>query len=229
MKEIRLILASQSPRRLEILRQIGFQPEVIVSGIEEHTEETIPERVVMDLSRQKAENVAARLATSLMPVKNLAGRKSRTKTASDRKTSGQGPADSRREPAVVVLGADTVVCTGGRILGKPHSHEEAEEMIRLLQGRTHQVCSGVTLIELRSGRSLTFAEKTEVEVAPMTNEEIHDYAYSAEPMDKAGGYGIQGFFGRYIAGIRGDYTNVVGLPAGAVYQSLKQLFGEGQR
>ena len=74
MKEIRLILASQSPRRLEILRQIGFQPEVIVSGIEEHTEETIPERVVMDLSRQKAGNVAARLAASLVPVNDLAGR-----------------------------------------------------------------------------------------------------------------------------------------------------------
>ena len=222
-----MILASQSPRRLEILRQIGFQPEVIVSGIEEHTEETIPERVVMDLSRQKAENVAARLVATRMPMKNLADRKSHTKAVSGRETSGQESADSRREPAVVVLGADTVVC--GRILGKPHSHEEAEEMIRLLQGRTHQVCSGVTLIGLRSGRSLTFAEKTEVEVAPMTNEEIHDYAYSAEPMDKAGGYGIQGFFGRYIAGIRGDYTNVVGLPAGAVYQSLKQLFREGQR
>ena len=229
MDKIRLILASQSPRRLEILRQIGFQPEVIVSGIEEHTEETIPERVVMDLSRQKAENVAARLAAARMPMKNLADRKSHTKAVSGRETSGQESADSRREPAVVVLGADTVVCIDGRILGKPHSHEEAEEMIRLLQGRTHQVCSGVTLIGLRSGRSLTFAEKTEVEVAPMTNEEIHDYAYSAEPMDKAGGYGIQGFFGRYIAGIRGDYTNVVGLPAGAVYQSLKQLFREGQR
>ena len=224
-----MILASQSPRRLEILRQIGFQPEVIVSGIEEHTEETIPERVVMDLSRQKAENVAARLVATRMPMKNLADRKSHTKAVSGRETSGQESADSRREPAVAVLGADTVVCTDGRILGKPHSHEEAEEMIRLLQGRTHQVCSGVTLIGLRSGRSLTFAEKTEVEVAPMTNEEIHDYAYSAEPMDKAGGYGIQGFFGRYIAGIRGDYTNVVGLPAGAVYQSLKQLFREGQR
>ena len=145
MKKIRLILASQSPRRLEILRQIGFQPEVIVSGIEEHTEETIPERVVMDLSRQKAGNVAARLAASLVPVNDLAGRKSRTKAASDRETSGLETADSRQEPAVVVLGADTVVCTGGRILGKPHSHEEAEEMIRLLQGRTHQVCSGVTL------------------------------------------------------------------------------------
>ena len=189
MKEIRLILASQSPRRLEILRQIGFQPEVIVSGIEEHTEETIPERVVMDLSRQKAENVAARLVATRMPMKNLADRKSHTKAVSGRETSGQESADSRREPAVVVLGADTVVCTDGRILGKPHSHEEAEEMIRLLQGRTHQVCSGVTLIGLRSGRSLTFAEKTEVEVAPMTNEEIHGYAYSAEPMDKAGGYG----------------------------------------
>ena len=130
MKEIRLILASQSPRRLEILRQIGFQPEVIVSGIEEHTEETIPERVVMDLSRQKAGNVAARLAASLVPVNDLAGRKSRTKAASDRETSGLEAADSRQEPAVVVLGADTVVCTGGRILGKPHSHEEAEERSR---------------------------------------------------------------------------------------------------
>lgn len=224
-----MILASQSPRRLEILRQIGFQPEVIVSGIEEHTEETIPERVVMDLSRQKAENVAARLAAARMPVKNLADRKSHIKAASGRETSGQASADSRREPTVVVLGADTVVCTDGRILGKPHSHEEAEEMIRLLQGHTHQVCSGVTLIGLRSGRSLTFAEKTEVEVAPMTNEEIHDYAYSVEPMDKAGGYGIQGFFGRYITGIRGDYTNVVGLPAGAVYQNLKKLLREELR
>ena len=225
MDKIRLILASQSPRRLEILRQIGFQPEVIVSGIEEHTEETIPERVVMDLSRQKAENVAVRLAASLIPAKHPAGRQSESmERASGRETSGQNPADSRREPAVVVLGADPVVCTGGRILGKPHSHEEAEEMIRLLQGHTHQVCSGVTLIGTGLGRSVTFAETTEVEVAPMTDEEIHDYAYSAEPMDKAGGYGIQGFFGRYITGIRGDYTNVVGLPASAVYQNLKKLF-----
>ena len=129
----------------------------------------------------------------------------------------------RQAGNVVVLGADTVVCAGGRILGKPHTHEEAEKMIRLLSGRVHQVLSGVTLIELSSGRRLTFAEKTDVEVAPMTSKEIHSYAFSSEPMDKAGGYGIQGLFGRYITGISGDYTNVVGLPASAVYRNLKTL------
>ncbi|MDY5579357.1 MAG: Maf family protein [Porcincola intestinalis] len=201
---LRLFLASQSPRRLEILRQIGFQPEVIVSGIQEHTEETAPERVVMDLSRQKAENVASRLAL-------------------DASLKGEGLPSDVEKPAVVVLGADTVVCAGGRILGKPHTHEEAEKMIRLLSGRVHQVLSGVTLIELSSGRRLTFAEKTDVEVAPMTSKEIHSYAFSSEPMDKAGGYGIQGLFGRYITGISGDYTNVVGLPASAVYRNLKTL------
>ena len=105
------------------------------------------------------------------------------------------------------------------------SYTDKGDLMRVsLKGHTHQVCSGVTLIGTGLGRSVTFAETTEVEVAPMTDEEIHDYAYSAEPMDKAGGYGIQGFFGRYITGIRGDYTNVVGLPASAVYQNLKKLF-----
>lgn len=124
----------------------------------------------------------------------------------------------------VVIGADTVVALDGEILGKPRSHEEAYRMIAGLQGRTHRVYTGVTVIGRDHRR--TFVEVSEVEVAPMTPEEIREYADSEEPMDKAGGYGIQGTFGRYVTGIRGDYNNIVGLPAAHLYQVLKE-FGAG--
>lgn len=191
---MRLVLASQSPRRLELLTRVGLVPEVLVSGVEEITRETEPQRVVMDLSRQKAEGACALL----------------------REKEGRVEV-----PDTYIIGADTVVCVDGTILGKPHSHEEAEGMIRLIAGRTHQVYSGVTIIAPFEGKQESFTEKTDVTVYPMSDQEIHDYAFSREPMDKAGSYGIQGFFGRYIEKIDGDYSNVVGLPAGAVYQHLK--------
>lgn len=192
-RHVRLILASQSPRRRELLTRAGLEPEVIVSGIPEKTEESGPEKVVMDLSGQKAEHVA----DELKPGPDL----------------------------ILVIGADTVVCVDGKILGKPHSHEEAEQMIRMIEGRTHQVYSGVTILKIDGGRrsKVTWAERTDVNVYPMSDQEIHDYAFSEEPMDKAGAYGIQGAFGRYIAGIRGDYSSVVGLPVGGVYQNLKKI------
>ena len=133
--------------------------------------------------------------------------------------AAQSPAGS------LVLGADTVVAVEGKILGKPGSHEEAAEMIRLIQGRSHQVYTGVTLIcrEGEASRGVTFAEKTEVAVYPMTGEEIEAYARSEEPMDKAGAYGIQGRFGAYIQGICGDYSNVVGLPAAELERRLRLI------
>lgn len=208
-KRVRLILASQSPRRFELLTRIGLEPEVIVSGVPEKTEETKPDRVVMDLSRQKAEQVA-HLPDLPLPAYS---------------PEESGKAGKTGDLITVVIGADTVVCVDGRILGKPHSHREAEEMIRLIAGRTHQVYSGVTLFNMTSGRGVTYAEKTDVTVSRMTEDEISAYAFSSEPMDKAGAYGIQGFFGRYIERISGDYSNVVGLPAGSVYQRLKEVIG----
>ena len=94
-------------------------------------------------------------------------------------------------------------------------------MIRSLAGRTHQVYTGVTLIS--SGRLSVFCERTDVHVAQMSEDEIRDYAYSSEPMDKAGAYGIQGGFARFISRIEGDYANVVGLPVARLYQELKTL------
>lgn len=188
-----MILASGSPRRRELLEQIGIEAVIRPSGIEEKAASSAPEEVVMELSAQKAEDVA------------------------------EGAPEG-----TLILGADTVVAVDGEILGKPKSHEEAAEMIRRIQGRSHQVYTGVTLIDKEEGKSrgITFAEKTEVLVYPMTEEEIIAYAETEEPMDKAGAYGIQGAFAAYIQGIHGDYTNVVGLPVGRVCREWKQLMEE---
>ena len=179
-----IVLASASPRRRELLGQIGIVPEIIPSTLEEKITTDRPEEVVKELSLQKAADVAERCAKG-----------------------------------TIVIGAE------GRILGKPRTHEEAERMIALLAGKTHQVYTGVTMIVCgQEGRARkTFAEKTDVHVYPMTAEEIHEYAFSEEPMDKAGAYGIQGKFASYIKGIDGDYNNVVGLPVGRVYQEIKGL------
>lgn len=186
-EKIRIILASASPRRNELLRQIGIEPEIIPSQVEECVTLVKPEEVVMELSAQKAEEVAGRVS----------------------------------DQNAVVIGSDTVVSIDGTILGKPADRAEAEAMLRHLQGRSHQVYTGVTLI--CGGKKRTFASETEVEVYPMTEEEIADYIDSGDCMDKAGAYGIQGRFAAHIKGVRGSYTNVVGLPVGRVYQELKAL------
>lgn len=193
---IRLVLASASPRRRELLAQIGMMPEIIPSTIEEKITVSEPEEVVLELSRQKAMDVA-----------------------------------SGREPETLVIGADTVVAAGGRILGKPVDHEQAKEMISLLAGGTHQVYTGVTLVYCgKTGEQIkSFVEKTNVYVYPMTEKEILEYANSEEPLDKAGAYGIQGKFAAFIKGIDGDYNNVVGLPVGRVYQEIKKLLEEEEK
>ncbi len=190
----KIVLASASPRRLELLRQIGIEPEVIVSHVEEVVTSSVPGEVVKELSRQKAEDVA------------------KDQTA-----------------GTLVIGSDTVVAVDGKILGKPHTHEEAAEMIRSIEGRSHQVYTGVCMVLKGSDPNgtedteLNFYDATDVEVYPMSEEEITEYADSEEPMDKAGAYAIQGFFGRYIKGMNGSYANVMGLPISMVYQEMKQL------
>ncbi|SFG61862.1 Maf family protein [Oribacterium sp. WCC10] len=191
----RFILASGSPRRKELLEQIGINPEIIPSSIEEKVTSTVPEEVVISLSEQKASDIASKTEIPF---------------------SG----------STLVLGADTVVAIDGKILGKPHSHDEAADMIRELQGKDHQVYTGVTLILKKKGAEdhrESFSIKTTVQVFPMTEDEILSYSGSEEPMDKAGAYGIQGSFARFIRGIDGDYNNVVGLPIAEVYQRIRNL------
>ena len=199
----KIILASASPRRRELLTQIGLDFEVVVSETEEKIASTEPAKVVEELSTQKAAAVWEKLAG------NAAGQNCGESTKAD----------------PIVLGADTVVACDGKILGKPVDIENAVAMLRMLQGRAHEVYTGVTILYGENGeeKALTFHEKTTVHFCPMTVDQIREYVATGDPMDKAGAYGIQGICARYIRGIEGDYNNVVGLPAGRVYQELHGL------
>lgn len=193
-KDMRLVLASGSPRRRELLEQIGVEFEVCVSDVEERTDTDEPCLLVQELSGQKAEAVFFTL--------------------------------SGEEGRLLVIGADTVVACDGRILGKPKDPAQAVSMLRLLQGRGHEVYTGVTLLyrERRSAPVVkkSFYEVTEVHFFPMSETQIEEYTSTGDPLDKAGAYGIQGMCARYISGIRGDYNNVVGLPVGRLYQEIKE-------
>lgn len=185
----RIILASASPRRKELLEQIGLTFEVTVSNVPEVITKSEPSEVVEELSAQKA------------------------------KAAAQA---QMKEGAAIVIGADTIVCQDGKIMGKPKDKEDAAKMLKRLAGNTHSVFTGVTVIE--EGVTVrTFSCETKVRVYPMTEQEIWDYIETEEPMDKAGAYGIQGRFAAWIEGIEGDYNNVVGLPVSALWQVLKAL------
>ena len=223
--EQKLILASASPRRKELIEQMGLSPMIVKSRVEEKVTKDTPSSVVMELSRQKAEDVKLHLVEYLVMqgIEDLSAPQDLEPTKDEIWNPDQA----------LVLGADTVVAVDGKILGKPRTHAEAADMIRALQGRSHEVYTGVTIFgTLKDDQATdhnasmgcsTFYEETKVHVAAMTEEEILAYARTEEPMDKAGAYGIQGSFGRYISGIEGDYYNVVGLPIAHVYQELKKF------
>ena len=122
-------------------------------------------------------------------------------------------------PDAVVIGADTIVLVGGEIMGKPRDEKDAVRMLRLLSGREHEVLTGVAIVARRG--IVVEVAKTRVWVNPLSDAEIDDYVATGEPLDKAGGYGIQGLGSRFIDRIQGSYSNVVGLPVSLVYRLLK--------
>lgn len=198
----RYILASQSPRRRELLHLVLNDYEVIPAQGEEVVRSTDPAEVVQELSLQKAMEVAKRVT----------------------------PCEGDR---IIVIGADTVVAVDGEILGKPADRADAARMIGMIQGREHHVYTGVTVCLIgdthtESGKMsaeggilhFSFSEETAVDVFPMNRGEIEGYISLKEPYDKAGAYGIQGAFSIFIRGIRGDYNNVVGLPAARLYHEM---------
>ncbi len=128
---------------------------------------------------------------------------------------------AKSHPGAVVIGADTLVAIGGKVLGKPKDKEDAAAMLRLLSGKTHEVYTAVAIV--CGGNVLTECAVTEVTFDVMTDEEIASYIETGEPMDKAGAYGIQGLSGKFIRGISGDYFNVMGFPQNMVYGMLKKL------
>ena len=198
-----MILASASPRRKELLEQIGAEFVICPAKGEEVITETDPSAVVMELSRQKAEEVAYGVLIY-----------------------NEQHADLTTPQDILVIGADTVVAYENQILGKPKDEEDARRMLTMLSGKTHSVYTGVTFVfidkEGRTGEHCFF-EKTDVCMYPLKEEEIDRYLQSGDPMDKAGSYGIQGRFAIHIKEIRGDYNNVVGLPVARLYQELQKL------
>lgn len=184
------VLASASPRRKELLSQIGIKFRTCTSKKGEEVLRNLPENIVKDLSYTKARDVYER---------------------------------GNRE--AVVIGADTIVVANEKVLGKPKDEKEAYEMIKMLQGDIHHVYTGVSIIWEQNNNThvSSFYAVTEVELYYMNDDEIRNYIATTEPYDKAGGYAIQGYFARYVKGIKGDYNNVVGLPIGKLYQVMNSL------
>ena len=183
---MRLILASASPRRAELLRAAGIPFDVSAVEIDErfHPDES-PEKSVARLATSKAVAVAA------------------------------------SQNGAIVLGADTTVVVGDEALGKPANTADAARMLRLLSGRTHEVLTGICVCA--KDRTVVHVERTLVRVAQLTEQDIAWYIGTGEPADKAGAYAIQGLGSRFIEGIDGSYSNVVGLPISSVYRALKDL------
>lgn len=184
---MKIVLASQSPRRKELLGRMGLEFVTQASKIDESAFDGLEAReLVATLSREKAQWIARQL-----------------------------------DGETLVIGADTVVVRDGAALGKPKDAEDAVAMLLSLSGRDHQVCTGVTVC--RGERVLTQVEETQVTFRELTEAEVRQYVSTGEPMDKAGAYGIQGLGGLLVEGIRGDYSNVVGLPVCRLGQMLKDF------
>lgn len=196
------VLASASPRRKQLLEQIGIVDfEVIPSDMEETITKTTPSLIVEELSFQKCMDISKQVI--------------------------QKQADNRAsDPDYIVIGADTIVADGKRILGKPSDKSEAFHMLSTLAGHAHSVFTGVTLCRIQNGKiqnHLTFHNETLVYMRAYTASEIQQYIATGEPMDKAGAYGIQGRGAVLVERIDGDYNNVVGLPLSHLNQAIKEI------
>jgi septum formation protein len=181
-----LILASVSPRRSDLLRELGVEFRVVASGATElHHEQFTARELARVNSYRKARQVA------------------------------------KRFPDALVLGADTLVCIGSTLFGKPATLEDAYVMLEQLQGRTHEVITAVCLLHGRSHRQRVFIEFTEVTFRPLDAVKIRRYLNRVNPLDKAGGYAIQEEGDLIVEKISGSYTNVVGLPVEKVREELR--------
>ena len=214
MKKQTIILASGSPRRRELLEMVGIEFEVMVSNQEESYTSTRPKEIVKELALKKARHIVYQVLES-MP----------------------------QEKEVLIIGADTIVVVDDQVLEKPGDEAEAFEMIKKLQNNVHQVYTGVALLKTShvfselNGMNIeeedqgtgewfqrvNFVATTKVFVNPMTEDEIWKYIKSGESLDKAGGYGIQGGFAKFIEKIDGDFYNVMGLPVARLYREIKKM------
>jgi septum formation protein len=191
---MKLVLASASPRRAEILRNAGIAFEVSAALIDESPREgESPEHYVLRLALEKARACA-----------------------NERNGGANIP------QTTIFAGADTTVVADDEIMGKPVSDEEARRMLRRLSGRVHEVHTGLALVRRPGAWERIVEEVTRVTFAKLSDAEIESYVATGEPFGKAGGYAIQGVAGRYITRIEGCYFNVVGLPLARLYSLLRE-------
>ena len=202
---MKIILASGSPRRKELLGNIFPKFTILPSEKEETAVFQSPGQFVCDLARHKALDIAGISCDMKGP--DLIG-------------------NYNFDTASLIIGADTIVYANGKVLGKPKDVAEAHQMLASLSDRPHQVYTGICLVVAEDQKLCvcnSFYELTTVYVDRLTNAEIDAYILTKDPLDKAGSYGIQGIFSKHILRIDGDYFNVVGLPVSRLYRELKQL------
>lgn len=206
--DYRVVLASGSPRRKEIMEEAGFEFEICPATKDEVTTKETPNEICVELAQQKAMEIASGI-----------------KSYNDEHPEITVPQD------ILVIGADTIVAINDKdgrseILGKPKDEADAKRMLEALSGNTHSVFTGVSFVFVsKEGKAYeySFFEETKVNFYEMTDEEIDTYIATGEPLDKAGAYGIQGKAGKYVKSIDGEFYNVVGLPIARVCYELKKL------
>lgn len=180
----KLILASKSPRRKELLAMLPFEFSIEVSNVNESMEQDLPaNEIVKSLAYQKANAVF------------------------------------KNNTDCIVLGSDTIVVCDGKILGKPHSKQQAREMMQFLRNKSHEVMTGVAI--LSEEKQDVFVNTSKVYFNDISDQEIEEYISTDEAYDKAGGYAIQGWAGKFISRIEGNYYTIMGLPLDEVYEKLK--------
>lgn len=189
-QDFRLILASGSPRRRELLTKMGYTFEIIKPDVDEHVK-GLARDVVRVLSQRKAEAAA------------------------------------RDVHSGVIIASDTLVSLDGAALGKPEDEADARRMLHMLSGRTHEVFTGVTIIDTDHDRAQTRVVRTGVQFRKLTDAEIDQYISTGEPMDKAGAYAIQGGAGAFVEAYDGSYENVIGFPVDDIQAMLNGIRENG--
>jgi septum formation protein len=209
---LRIVLASASPRRAEILRNAGIPFEILPGGIDE-----IP------LPGEPAHEYVLRLARE----KSSAAAKTLSETRDASPNPAHDPAHEPVSESALIVAADTTVALDEEILGKPTDVEDARRMLRLLSGRTHEVLTGLSVRKVPGLEEISTVETTRVAFLPLSEDDISFYISTGEPFDKAGAYGIQSIGGRYVERIEGCYFNVMGLPLSRLWRTLRKFGWEG--
>ena len=208
---MKLLLASKSPRRRELLQGLGFPFEVM----------TLP-----DVDESYPSSLCASQVAEYIARKKAAAYTDYCKQHPDFPLLGGDAGSADNENPLVLLTADTVVVCDGDVLGKPHDEQDAFDMLRKLSGKTHQVYTGYCLTPLGIMEPKVFGGNvcTDVTFKKLSDDEISHYIKTYKPFDKAGAYGIQEWIGYIgITGIHGSYYNVMGLPVQRIYEDIRKM------